>query len=344
MDLLLSFALWIGMLLAGVYAMQWGAGRAVSVLDALRERLGLHAAAGGALMGLATATPEFSVNVASVAFNWPDLGLGAALGSNVPALPLAFLLSWAAVRFAKPRQLNPIAPGEVAPELGVNPPPGHTRPRIAPDAARVQAWPYLLVVLLLAALTLPPAWEGLQLIDGVILTGAWLAYAARAVLQHRRAEGGAMALGAWRSLLLAAPAIAIGALLSVTGAQRLGGALGVPDLVSGLFFIGFLCALPESIAAWKLGREGQTTFAVSGAMGDGVVSLTLALLPPAVIGASVGDRPLYLLNLGFLAAVLIVFLLLNNPRWGEKLGAAKVSVFVGAYLVYLGLTALILLG
>lgn len=337
-------ALWIAMLLGGVYAMQWGATRAVEVLDGLRGRLGLHAAAGGAIMGLATAMPEISVNIASVAFKWPDLGLGAALGSNVPALPFAFALSWAAVRFSGRREPKPAASGEVIPETGVDPPPGHIRPRIAPDAARVQAWPYLLTVLLLAALTVPPAWEGLQPIDGAILAAAWGLYFVRAVLQKRnRDQEPPKSDGTWRNLLLGGLAIAVGALLSVTGAQRFGGELGVPDLVSGLFFIGLLCALPESLAAWKLGREGESTFAVSGAMGDGVVSLTLALIAPAIVSAGVGDRPLYLLNLGFLIAVLSLFILLNNRRWGEKMGAAKVAVFAGGYLVYLGLTAFILL-
>jgi cation:H+ antiporter len=279
MEQLLSFPLWILMLLAGVYAMQWGASRAVAVLDGLRKSVGLHAAAGGAFMGLATATPEFSVNVASVAFGGSDLGLGAALGSNVPALPFAFFLSWASVRFGHRLFARP-APGEVAPETGVGGPPGHTRPRVAPDAASVQAWPYLLIVLLLGALTLPPAWAGLQPVDGAVLVIAWLTYMAHAVLRHRRTEGGPRPSGVGKQLLLATPAIAIGAVLSVTGAQRLGGALGVPELVSGLFFIGLLCALPESLAAWKLGRRGETTFAVSGAMGDGVASLTLALLRP----------------------------------------------------------------
>lgn len=197
MDLLWA-PLWIGMLLAGVWAMQWGASRAVGVLDGVRGRLGLHAAAGGALMGLATATPEFSVNVASVAFKWPDLGLGAALGSNVPALPFAFFLAWASVRFAKGGP-KPVRAGEVEPQTDVRPQPGHTRPRIAPDAARVQAWPYLLTVLLLGALTLPPAWEGLQPIDGAILAGAWGLYFARAVLQKRSKDREPAPGGVWRA-------------------------------------------------------------------------------------------------------------------------------------------------
>lgn len=66
------------------------------------------------------------------------------------------------------------------------------------------------------------------------------------------------------------------------------------DLVVGLFVIGLLCALPESLAAWRLAREGKTTTAVSTAMADGIVSLTVALVPPALAGATVGDIPLQL--------------------------------------------------
>ncbi len=68
-----------------------GAARAADLLDILRGHWGLPATAGGALMRLATTSPEIAVNVTSVVFGWPDLGLGTALGSNVPALPLAFL-------------------------------------------------------------------------------------------------------------------------------------------------------------------------------------------------------------------------------------------------------------
>jgi hypothetical protein len=34
-----------------------------------------------------------------------------------------------------------------------------------------------------------------------------------------------------------------------------------------------------------------------GTMADGIVSLTIALLPPALVGTQVGDLPIYLINL-----------------------------------------------
>ncbi|MFD0462484.1 hypothetical protein ACFQY9_12015 [Microvirga aerilata] len=77
-----------------------GASSAADLLERIRDRFALPATAGGALMGLATASPETAVNVASVAFGWPDLGLGAALGSNVPALPLVFGLAYLGGRYA----------------------------------------------------------------------------------------------------------------------------------------------------------------------------------------------------------------------------------------------------
>jgi cation:H+ antiporter len=318
------------------------ASRATAALDAYRGRTGLRGVAAGALLGIATAAPEVSVNLASVGFGWPDLGLGAALGSNVPALPLVFLLSWLSLRSAS----------------GAAPPPGARRPVpigaavaddapvpvVSPAAVEVQAVPYLLVVLLLAALTLPPGWAGLQPLDGLVLTAAWGVYLARALLRSRKAPAapapGAAAAGApVGRALLGVPAIALGALASVVAARRLGEAFGASDLVVGLFVIGLLCALPESFAAWRLARGGKTTTAVSAAMGDGIVSLTLALVPPALVGAAVGDVALYLANLAFLAFALLTYILLNHVRRGEEISAARVVLFVGGYAAYLAAVA-----
>src|SRR3954466_14593126 len=109
----IALLLWLGLILLGIVAKQWGAGRAAELLHGLRDRWGLPATAGGALMGIATASPETAVNVSSAVFGWPDIGLGAALGSNVPALPLAALLSWLATRWRR----EPAPPPEVRPQV-----------------------------------------------------------------------------------------------------------------------------------------------------------------------------------------------------------------------------------
>ena len=310
-------------MLGGIAAMQWGGSRAAAALDGYRSRAGLRGVVAGALLGLATAAPEASVNVASVTFGWPDLGLGAALGSNVPALPLVFLLSFLATRGAAGS-----APAAV----------------VAPDAVEVQAVPYLLVVLLLALLTLPPAWAGLQPVDALLLLAAWGLYLGRALRRRPVPELPlpAPGPGIGRAVLLGLPAIAGGALASVIAARRLGEAFGASDLVVGLFVIGLLCALPESFAAWRLAREGRTTTAVAAAMADGIVSLTVALVPPSLVGAQVGDVPLYLANLVFLAAVLLAYVALNHTRWGQTLGVGRVALFGCGYLAYLAVVAALL--
>jgi len=339
------------LVLAGIGAMQWGASRASSALDAYRDRVGLRGVVMGALLGIATAAPEISVNLASMAFGWPDLGLGAALGSNVPALPLVFLIAWLSLRAtASQPETTAMASGSVAEKTAV--------PVVAPEAVEVQALPYLLVVLLLAALTLPPGWAGLQPIDALLLVAAWGVYLARALLRpHRPAEpdpepqseagpapASASAAGTLigRAALLAVPAIALGALASVIAARRLGEAFGASDLVVGLFVIGLLCALPEGFAAWRLAREGKTTTAVSTAMADGIVSLTVALVSPALAGAAVGDAALYLTNLAYLVFALLTYITFNHFRWGQELDFARVSLFVGGYIVYLGVVAYLL--
>jgi cation:H+ antiporter len=335
----LALLLWLILVLVGIGAMQWGASKASAALNTLRVHVGLRATVAGALLGIATAAPEVSVNLASIAFGWPDLGLGAALGSNVPALPLVFLVAWLSLRFtpAKGRSPQPISVGAAA--ASETP-----MPVVAAATVPVQALPYLLVVLLLAGLTLPPGWAGLQPIDALLLLLAWGIYLARALLRPREAPDPAAGTRGrtGRVALLGVPAIALGALASVVAGQRLGEAFGASDLVVGLFVIGLLCALPESFTAWRLAREGNTTTAVSTAMADGIVSLTVALVAPALAGAKVGDVPVYLANLAFLCFVLVTYIALNHLRWGQELALARVRIFVGGYAVYLAGVAYLL--
>jgi cation:H+ antiporter len=188
---MLMLLLWFGSVVLVVAIMQWGASRAADLLEQIRDRFALPATAGGALMGLATASPETAVNVASVGFGWPDLGLGAALGSNIPALPFAFALAYLGARSAR-------RAGEPAAEDAST---------VRPQAVPVQVLPYLAIVLLLAVLTLPPRWSGLQPIDGVILFLAWVAFFGRAVMRRpwRTQSDQPPLRGIWKPVVVAFP-------------------------------------------------------------------------------------------------------------------------------------------
>jgi cation:H+ antiporter len=328
----LSLLLWFGLVILGVLAMYWGSSRVCTLLEMLRGRWGLPATAGGVLMGIATASPEISVNTASVAFGWPDLGLGAALGSNVPALPLVFILSYLATRFARPGNRSEPAPQAAPP------------PRVQPQAVDVQVIPYLLIVFLLGALTLPPAWSGLQMTDGVVLLGAYAVYFVYAVFWRKPPDQEAApdAQCSTTKSLMGLPVIALGALASVIGARHVIDGFGFSDLVGGLFVIGLLCALPESFAAWRFAKEDKMTTAVSAAVADGIVSLTIALLPPAIVGTSVGNPVLYAINLAFIASVLVAYIVQNHRYRGQELNLRRVSLFGVGYGVYLAATAVVL--
>lgn len=331
--------LWLGAIGVGILAMHWGAQRVSEFLGMLRGRLGLAEVAGGALIGLATASPEISVNGAAVAFGWADLGLGTALGSNVPAIPLVVAVAYFSTRLNRRRAVAEHRAAKAADDAA--PPP--KVPHVEAEAGGVQALPYLAVVLLLAALTLPPPWAGLQPIDAFILLAAFALYFTRATV----GQGADLAAGRTISrtelfrMLSALAAIAAGAVLAVVASRRVNDALGVSDLVGGLFITGLLCALPESFAAWRLSQSARATSAFSGTMADGITSITVALVPSALVGLPLSDVPLYAANLVFVAACLVFYLAANDPGRGEWFSPFKVVVFGVGYAVYLAVVFVI---
>jgi uncharacterized membrane protein AbrB (regulator of aidB expression) len=68
----LLLLLWLALVIVGIGAMQWGASRVSDPLDAYAGRAGMRGTVAGALLGMATAAPEISVNIASVAFVQPQ--------------------------------------------------------------------------------------------------------------------------------------------------------------------------------------------------------------------------------------------------------------------------------
>lgn len=60
--------------------------------------------------------------------------------------------------------------------------------------------------------------------------------------------------------------------------ERIVSALGIPNIVGGLFITAPVAALPEEFATWRVPRSGQVIPAVTNVIGDHVVTMTLAFI------------------------------------------------------------------
>ena len=105
---------------------------------------------------------------------------------------------------------------------------------------------------------------------------------------------------------------------------------------------GFSVRCQSPTPLFRFARDGKPTLAVSGATADGIVSLSIALLPAAFIGATVGNYAVYVVNVGFLIVVLSLYAIFNHKRHGQELGPKFVALFLGLYGGYIALMVWVL--
>ncbi|MEW5926059.1 MAG: sodium:calcium exchanger [Gemmatimonadota bacterium] len=341
--------LWVLVLVAAVWAAHWGAERLAHPLEKLRQQWGFTAAAGGAFIGLAAASPEIGINTASAVRGVSEIGLGASLGSNILAIPLIVTAAYVASRAERlgqgRRRGTEGNDGRRAADDGSDEesPREHARHRregllrVQRSAVTVQALPYLAILAVFALLTLPAQWRGLQPVDGWILLGAYLAYLAQALLRGR--EEGEEVRWTRREVLLAVGGVAVlalGAYFIVRAMDSIVSALGISRIVGGLFITAPMAALPEVFATWSVTRSGQVTSATTSVIGDHAVTMTVAFLPLALVTLPIQDLPLFGVNLAFVALVPAAYAALIH--WGSQEHGFKlwqVLVLDGTYIAYL---------
>ena len=313
---------WILVLLASVWAAHWGSDRLSDPLEKLRRQWGLSEAAGAAFVALATASPEIGTNTASAVRGFSDIGLGNLLGSNIISVPAIVAVSYFANRHHHSRQQN-------------------ERPsalRIKPEALKVQTIPYILIIILAALLTVPPAWRGLQPIDGWIMLAAYFIYLAQAILRERQPKQNVR----WHKQAIAIAiagvlVLAVGAYLIVTATERIVSILGISQLIGGLFITSTLSVLPEIFATWKIAQSGQVTAATTSVIADNTATMTLALFPLALVGLPIQDISLFTVNLAFVALLAIAYA--ASIQWGKRqysFEVWEVVSLIGIYVIYLG--------
>ncbi|MGF1479854.1 MAG: sodium:calcium antiporter [Cyanophyceae cyanobacterium] len=316
--------LWSVVLLAAVWAAHWGADKLANPLEKLRRQWGLSEAAGAAFVALATASPEIGTNTASAIQGLSDIGLGNLLGSNIISVPAIVTVAFIASR------TNSEQPSETNRKPVVL--------RVKPEALKVQAIPYLVIVALAALLILPPPWQGLQPIDGWIMLVAYLVYAGQAILreqqQNRRVR--------WQKqeivlALAGVLSLAIGAYFTVTATEQIVSVLGISELIGGLFITSTLSIAPEVFATWSVARSGQVTAATTSVIADNTATMTLALLPLALVSIPIKDVQLFVVNLAFVALLAAVYA--GLIQWGKEQHSFElweVLTLIAIYVAYLG--------
>lgn len=305
----MTYLLWIPVLIAAVWAAHWGAEHLAAPLKKLRQKWGISVAAGGALIGLAAASPEVGVATSAAIRGVSDIGLGSSIGSNVIAIPIMVVTAYLATR--KRRLGHNREDGDDGGDTHHQNHERHLREHalvVDRQAVTVQALPYLGLVALFALLTLPAPWRGLQPLDAALLGAGYLVYAAQALFRGR--EEGEDVDWPKKEVALAVGGVAAlvaGAYFTVLATENLVSALGIETVVGGLFITAPMAALPEVFATWSVTRAGQVTPAVTSVIGDHAVTLTLSFVPLALATLPAENFPLFAINLGGVALVAVLY-------------------------------------
>ena len=340
----MSTWIWAAVLLASAALTHWGAERLAKPLHKLTRQWGLTGAAGGALVALVTAGSEVGINTTSALRDVTDIGLGMSLGSNVFAVPLTVVVVYLATRKRRlgdddedgedaksddsqgdglqddglqddgsqrdDSQGDDSQGDDSQDPAGSEDAEAHRRHverhvlRVSKETVTVLTLPYFGLLALVAVLTLPAPWRGLQPIDAAILLAGYALYLTQAV-KRGRGEG-EDASWSKKEIALAAAGVAamgVGAYFVVRASENVASGLGLSEIVTGLFITALATALPELFGAWSIARSGQVTAATSSVIGDHAVTMTVALVPLALVGLPVENLRLFATNLAFVGAV-----------------------------------------
>lgn len=313
---------WFVVLLASIWGTKWGADKLAEPLQKLRYQWGLTEVAGAALIALATASPEVGTNAVSAIQGVSDIGLGNLLGSNIISVPAIVTVAYIANQYRSDKSNSSDSDSEF------------DSLSLKPEALPVQAIPYLIVVILVIILTFPPAWRGLQPIDGYIMLCAYFGYLIYAIT-HKRQEGKDVEWK-FREIVISVLAILVlilGAYFVVLATENIVKLLNLSELIGGLFITSTLSIVPEVLATWSVVRNGQVTVGTTSVIGDNMVTMTLAFFPLALVNVPIDDLILYTTNIAFILLMGLAYAVFMYS--GDRQNGFSLTEVIGLNLIYL---------
>ncbi|WP_409029544.1 sodium:calcium antiporter [Gracilimonas sediminicola] len=317
--------LWAGVLIIAAWAAHWGADKLLLPLKLLRKQWGLTASAGAAFLAIVTASPEVAINITSAARGVSDIGLGNLLGSNIISIPLITTIAYLASR----RQFKNYQQHQKHLEENIL--------ALNKRSVVVLSLPYLGIIALVALLTLPEGWRGLQPVDGWIMLGAYAAFLAHAIIRGRK-EGEKVSWNK-KDIILSvagAAAIAVGAFFIVKATENIVSALGISQIIGGLFITGTMVTLPEIFKTWSVVKGGEVTAGTTSVIADNAITMSVAFFPLALVNTPVEDFQLYWVNLAFVGLMPLLYsVFVHQSKSQHGFSKWQILVFDAAYILYI---------
>ncbi len=329
----MNVLLWTGVLFAAAWAAHWGADQLLTPLKMLRKQWGLTASAGAAFLAIVTASPEVAINITSAARGVSNIGLGNLLGSNIISIPLMVTIAY----FASRKQFKNNKDHQEHLDQNLL--------ALNKRSVSVLSLPYLGIIALVAILTLPKAWRGLQPIDGWIMLGAYGAFLIHAIARGRK-KGENVSWTQkkiWFSIA-GAFSIAGGAFFIVKATENIVESLGISQIVGGLFITGIMTTAPEVFKTWSVVKGGEITAGTTSVIADNAITMTVAFFPLALVTTPIEDFQLYWINLAFVGLMPLLYsIFIHQNKKIHGFSKWQIFVFDASYLAYIFIMALFVL-
>ena len=301
----------IGMIVAGVVLVLWGADRLTDGAVALAERMKIsQIVIGLTIVAVGTSAPEFCVSLVSALKGTADLAVGNVVGSNI----FNTMLITGVAAMVTPMTILPSTVRQDIP--------------IAVVAS---------VLLMVMVIT-----DGdLSRLEAVVLLMGFVAFM---WLTLRRAKGQSDEAAATkgysvgRSLLLLIVGLAclvVGSNIFVDGATEVAARLGVSEAVIGLTVVAGGTSLPELATSVVAARKGNSGIAIGNVLGSNVMNLLLILggagliCPMTVMGITAVDFAV------LTGSILLLWLFANTKLTLARWEGAVLTVLFLAYMTWL---------
>ena len=257
-----------------------------------------------------TSLPELLVSTLAAADGRPGMALGNALGSNIANIGLV---------------------------LGVT---AILLPGVLGSALRLRESGWLLVSLL--GLFLVLLWQGgVSFVGGGLLVGLFVIHnfhlwktAKSGQEEEPQPKGDGVMRRALLLVLAASVSVAIGAELTVTGAEAIARSIGVSDRVIGLSVIAIGTSLPELAAGVASALKGQTEIGLGNVVGSNVFNVLVAVGAAGIVQPFAGESADAALWQDLPAVLLFSLAVIVLPRLGPS-GRWKGVTLTAAYGAFL---------